>query len=74
MIKRPFDLLNNLVGKKVEIGMKAGKIVRGKLLAFDIHMNLVVENPEIVEENSSKSATHIFIRGDSLIYVHPLQE
>ena len=76
MVKRPFDLLNTAVGKNVTIGMKGGKVARGKLLAFDIHMNLVLENCELEETNANgdikkTELKNVFIRGDSLVYLSP---
>ena len=75
VVKRPFDLLNNSIGKTVKVGMKAGKVATGKLLAFDIHMNLVLENCTLEElENGETKKTQlnqVFVRGDSLVYLSP---
>ncbi len=78
MVKRPFDLLNTAVGKNVIVGMKGGKVANGKLLAFDIHMNLVLENCTLEEsvngETKKTEVKNIFIRGDSLVYLSPKEE
>jgi small nuclear ribonucleoprotein (snRNP)-like protein len=60
MIERPLDLLNSLKGKKIIIKCKeqADDIV-GKLIAFDIHINLVVDIDGYLT----------FIRGDTIISV-----
>lgn len=43
-IDRPLDLLNNLKGKSVLISFANGdKDLGAKLIAFDIHINLVIE-------------------------------
>ncbi len=70
MVKRPFDLLNAAVGKRVVVGLKGGKEIEGKMLAFDVHMNVVLENAKMEDKTFSK----IFVRGDSLLYVSPLEE
>ncbi len=74
-MKRPFDLLNMAVNKRVVVGMKGGKVARGKMLAFDIHMNLVLEDCELQEiengEVKKTSLKNVFIRGDSLVYLSP---
>ncbi len=74
MVKRPFDLLNVAVGKKVVIGLKGGKEFKGKMLAFDVHMNVVLENAETKNGEESITYKTIFIRGDSLVYLSPLEE
>lgn len=56
-IERPLDLLNSLKGKNVLVYfVKEDKPLAGKLIAFDIHINLVIE-----EEGKLK-----FIRGDNV--------
>jgi len=67
MVKRPFDLLNAAVGKRVAIGLKGGKEIEGRMLAFDVHMNVVLEDAVMGE----KTFKQIFVRGDSLLYVSP---
>ena len=43
-IERPLDLLNNSKGKEVLVHLKGDKQFVGTLLAFDIHINLVLDN------------------------------
>jgi small nuclear ribonucleoprotein (snRNP)-like protein len=63
MIDRPLDMLNNLKGQKVTVELKGrDKPLEGTLLAFDIHLNLVVE----LKDKKSK-----FIRGDIVETVNP---
>ena len=59
-IERPLDLLNNLRGKEVRIVLKDEKRdMEGILLAFDIHINLVIE---IKKKNR-------FIRGERIAWI-----
>lgn len=60
MIERPLDLLNNLNGKKIEVQRKDSKKTVGILIAFDIHINLVIESLE---------GKNIFIKGDNVLTV-----
>jgi small nuclear ribonucleoprotein (snRNP)-like protein len=53
-IERPLDLLNDLKEQEVLITLKTGKEINAVLLAFDIHINLVVD-----EKGKLK-----FLRGD----------
>ena len=66
-IERPLDLLNQSKGKKVLVFLKGDKTISGTLIAFDIHINLVLENSKNVQD--SKSLGLMFIRGDTIEYV-----
>jgi small nuclear ribonucleoprotein len=43
-IERPLDLLNQSRGKEVLLQLKGEKQIVGTLLAFDIHINIVLSN------------------------------
>lgn len=71
-IERPLDLLNNSKGKEVLIYLKGDKQIVGTLLAFDIHINLVLDNAKQIENNNAtKSLGLAFLRGDTIIYISP---
>ena len=53
-IERPLDLLNNSKGKEVLVHLKGDKQVVGTLLAFDIHINLVLDNIKEMQNNEVK--------------------
>jgi small nuclear ribonucleoprotein (snRNP)-like protein len=59
MIDRPLDLLNALKGKQVVVYMKDGKIERGELVCFDIHINIVLETDKV----------NYFYKGENIIKV-----
>lgn len=73
MIERPLDLLNSSKGSKVLIYCKEGKSYSGKLLAFDIHINVVLEDMKElnVTGKTIKSFGLSFIRGDMIKFVSP---
>jgi len=74
MAGRPFDLLNDCLGKDALIMLKMGRQVRGVLIAFDVHMNLVVDEAEFIEQDGTvKKLGRILIRGDTVILVAPSQ-
>jgi len=61
VINRPLDFLDGLRGKEVEVTLKEGDMVVGFLVAFDIHINLVLRQKELKKE--------IFVRGDTIVFV-----
>jgi len=71
-IERPFDLLNNSMHKAVLVRLKGTRHLRGKLMAFDQHMNLVMEDTEELEGDdvNSKIGT-VIVRGDNILYISP---
>lgn len=69
---RPFDILNQAVGSQVLIGLKGGREFRGKLVGFDVHVNLALEEAEELKENeATKRYGKMMIRGDSVVYISP---
>lgn len=71
-IERPLDLLNASKGKEVLVQLKTGKQLVGTLLAFDIHINLVLDNAKEVENNEQTKAYGLtFLRGDTIIFITP---
>jgi len=71
-IERPLDLLNNSKGKEVLIQLKGDRQFVGTLLAFDIHINLVLDNIKEIENNEIKRNLGLaFLRGDTIIFISP---
>lgn len=71
-IDRPLDLLNSSKGKKVLVNLKGGREFVGTLVAFDIHINVVLENAtEIVNGEQSTKFGITFFKGDTIIFVSP---
>ena len=69
---RPLDALNNARHKRVILELKNGKQVVGKLIAFDIHINVVLdEAEELVDGEVKRKMGTIFIRGDTIIFISP---
>ena len=71
-IERPLDLLNISKGKEVLVHLKGDKQVVGTLLAFDIHINLVLDNIKEMQGNEVKRKLGLtFLRGDTIIFISP---
>jgi small nuclear ribonucleoprotein len=70
--KRPFDILNNSLNKDVIIRLKGSVEIRGRMTSYDIHMNLVLENTEIlVNGEVERKLGTMLLRGDSVIFISP---
>jgi len=71
-IERPLDLLNTSKGKEILVRLKGDKEFVGTLLAFDIHINLVLDNVKEMENGAHKKSLGLtFLRGDTIIYISP---
>ena len=71
-IERPLDMLNQSKGKEILLQLKNDKQIVGTLVAFDIHINLVLDNAREYENNEMKKSVGLtFVRGDTIIYISP---
>jgi small nuclear ribonucleoprotein len=71
-IERPLDLLNNSKGKEILVQLKNDKQLVGTLLAFDIHINIVMDNTKEIQNNEVKRSVGLtFLRGDTIIFISP---
>lgn len=67
---RPLDALNNARNKRVILDLKNNKQLVGDLKAFDIHINVVLENcDERVDGEVKRKLGTVFIRGDTIILI-----
>ncbi len=71
-IERPLDLLNSSKGKEILVQLKNDKQMVGTLLAFDIHVNIVLDNTkEMANGEVKRSIGLTFLRGDTIIFISP---
>ncbi|MBI4016839.1 MAG: small nuclear ribonucleoprotein [Candidatus Aenigmarchaeota archaeon] len=74
MEARPLDALNRARDKKVIVELKNGKQYLGTLRAFDIHINVTLEDTEERAEGQvTRKLGVAFIRGDTIIMISPAQ-
>ena len=70
--ERPLDALNAARGKRVIVELKNKQQITGKLKAFDIHINTVLdEAEERVDGEVKRKLGTVFIRGDTIVIISP---
>lgn len=69
---RPLDTLNAARYKTVMVDLKNGYRYIGKLKAFDIHINTVLDEGEEHKDGEFKRKLGtVFIRGDTITIISP---
>ena len=67
---RPLDALNNARNKRVIVELKNNKQFVGKLKAFDIHVNIVLEDAEErIDGEVKRKLGLVFLRGDTIVMI-----
>ncbi|KAI1373005.1 like-Sm domain-containing protein [Hypoxylon crocopeplum] len=82
-VAEPLDLVRLLLDEVVFVKLRGDRELKGRLHAYDSHMNLVlgdvVETIYIVDEDEdeedirtiTKKSEMLFVRGDSVVLVSP---
>lgn len=70
-MERPLDALNEARNKRVIVELKNKLHLIGKLRAFDIHINTVLEETEEVAEDGTvrRKLGKTFVRGDTIVMI-----
>ncbi len=69
---RPLDALNAARNKRTIVELKNGKQYMGNLKAFDIHVNVVLEDAEErMNGELQRKLGVVFIRGDTITIISP---
>ncbi len=69
-VSRPLDTLNRARDKRVLVELKNGRQYIGKLKAFDIHINVVLEDvEERVDGEMKRKLNSLFLRGDTITII-----
>lgn len=67
---RPLDALNGARNKRVLVELKNNRQYVGKLKAFDIHVNVVLDEAEERADGETKRKLgSVFLRGDMIVMI-----
>jgi len=72
MTERPIDALDRAKGKKILVKLKNGEEVTGILKALDLHLNLWLDEAEVLKNDSKVRVGTILVRGDTIVYASPV--
>ncbi|MDD5502270.1 MAG: small nuclear ribonucleoprotein [Candidatus Thermoplasmatota archaeon] len=74
---RPFDVLNQSLGKRVIVALRGDREYRGIMDGYDIpHINLMlreVDEVTMAGKPEEKHTSHrtVIVRGENIIYISP---
>ena len=71
MSNRPLDLLDNAKGKRIIVRLKNSRQISGILKALDMHLNMWLDDAEVVEEDKTTKFGKVLVRGDNVIFASP---
>ena len=70
-VAMPLHILERNLSKHVEIRLKDGRFLEGKLTGFDDYMNLVLEDTTETFEDTERKLGIVILRGNNLISISP---
>ncbi|ALV62148.1 Putative snRNP Sm-like protein [Thermococcus sp. 2319x1] len=74
MAERPLDVIHKSLDKEVLVILKRGAEFRGRLIGYDIHLNVVLADAQFIEEGEpKKNYGKIVIRGDNVLAISPVE-
>ncbi|MGC8972770.1 MAG: LSm family protein [Thermoproteus sp.] len=63
--------LQDSIGKRVLVKLRDGYEIRGILMSFDQHVNLLLEDAEEVIDNVILKRGTMVVRGENVLFVSP---
>jgi len=68
---KPTGFLNDHLDDKIKLLLKDGRTLEGKLIGYDDHMNLVLEDTEEKNEDKHRRLGTIVLRGNNVVTLNP---
>lgn len=70
-MSKPTKFLNDILDENVELLLKDGRTLKGVLIGYDDHMNMVIK--EVVEETTERKRRlgTIVLRGNNVVSLNP---
>ncbi|ABR55879.1 LSM domain-containing protein [Methanococcus aeolicus] len=65
--QRPLDALGKSINTNVLVKLKDGQTVKGRLKAYDLHLNVALENAKF--DGEEKEYPLIVVRGDNVLFI-----
>ncbi len=62
-------LMSNSKNKSVLLRLRNNRTIKGNLLAFDVHMNLTLDDAEDVTDEEPEKLGKILLRGDNVLSI-----
>lgn len=72
-MNRPIDVLDKAKGSRVIVRLKNKTEVSGELQAFDMHLNMWLNNAEVMQDETTTKFGKILVRGDNVILISPAE-
>jgi small nuclear ribonucleoprotein len=73
MTEQPTHLLERVIQQRVTLVLKDGRQLTGKLLGFDDHMNLVLDDASETTPEVSRHLGRVVLRGSNVVTMHAPQ-
>lgn len=67
----PLDILERSLNKKVQLVLKDGRVMEGKLAGYDQHMNLVMDETEERHDERQRRLGTVILRGNNVVTITP---
>lgn len=59
------------MNENMELLLKDGSVIKGRLIGYDDHMNLVLEDTEEEKEDKHRRLGTIILRGNNVVTLNP---
>ena len=77
-LEEPLDLLRLALSQQIYIKMRNNRDIKGKLISYDTHLNMILTDAEETFWESDKKEVRrlpsVYLRGDGIILVSPVSK